>query len=240
MIDIKNVSKSYASKVALKDITLTIPEATLFGLIGSNGAGKTTLLKALMGLTQVSSGEIKINGLDRVNDRAKVNSIIGYVPDTPKFENYVRSVDILIFLGEMHGLKTREAKERAEVILEEFVLKDEAYKYPFNFSLGTLKKFSLACSFIHKPKILLLDEPTNGLDPSTMTLFLDKIKAHYLAGGTVLLCTHQLSIAQDYCTDLAVMDEGKLITSGKLSSVLDNYHSLSECYMNLVSKKMAA
>ena len=165
MISFHHLRKDYGAFTAVCDLTLDIGAGEVFGFLGPNGAGKTTTIRIMMGILVPTSGSVTIDGRDCQRDRVEVKRRVGYLPDNPMFYDYLRGREILVFVGEMHGLDRREAETRAERLLHDLRLEDAAEDYAVNYSTGMKKNLGLACALIHDPPVLVLDEPTNGLDP---------------------------------------------------------------------------
>jgi ABC-2 type transport system ATP-binding protein len=173
----------------------------------------------MMGILVPTSGYVAIDGLDCQRDRVEVKRRVGYLPDNPMFYDYLRGREILIFVGEMHGLERREAETRAERLLHDLRLEDAAEDYAVNYSTGMKKNLGLACALIHDPPVLVLDEPTNGLDPRAARDVQERLRLAAAQGRTIFLSTHLLDMAQRLCTRVGIIDRGELVAAGPLAEL---------------------
>jgi ABC-2 type transport system ATP-binding protein len=219
MISFQYLRKDYGAFTAVRDLTLDIGAGEVFGFLGPNGAGKTTTIRIMMGILVPTSGYVTIDGLDCQRDRVEVKRRVGYLPDNPMFYDYLRGREILIFVGEMHGLERREAETRAERLLHDLRLEDAAEDYAVNYSTGMKKNLGLACALIHDPPVLVLDEPTNGLDPRAARDVQERLRLAAAQGRTIFLSTHLLDMAQRLCTRVGIIDRGELVAAGPLAEL---------------------
>ncbi|MDD5333179.1 MAG: ABC transporter ATP-binding protein [Rhodoferax sp.] len=214
MIDFHALSKTYGQFDAVKNLSLTVQKGEVFGFLGPNGAGKTTTIRMMMGILVPSSGTVTIDGIDCHVDRAQVQLRVGYLPDNPIFYDYLRGREILQFVAEMHGWSRRDAIARADRMLEEFGLTEEAQEYAVNYSMGMKKKLGLACAMIHEPQVLILDEPINGLDPRASRDVQDRLRDIAAQGRTIFVSTHLLDMAERLCSRIGIIHRGQLAASG--------------------------
>lgn len=218
-ISIEGLSKSYGDFRALHAINLEIAPGEVFGLLGPNGAGKTTLIRTLMGLLIASSGRACMLGLDCFTDRVALKRRLGYLPDTPFFYDYLTGWELIRFMAEMHRLEPDDAARRAERLLVELQLADAANDYVTTYSLGMKKKMALALALLHEPQVLILDEPTTGLDPLSSRHIRHFLRSFGNAGGTVLLSTHWLEMAESVCDRVGVIHRGQLVANGSAAAL---------------------
>ena len=214
MIDFQQLSKRYGAFEAVSGLNLQVSRGELFGCLGPNGAGKTTTIRMMMGILVPSSGQVQIAGLDCHRQRAEVQRHVGYLPDTPVFYDYLRGHEILQFVAEMHGFSRREAAARADRMLDEFALREDAQEYAVNYSLGMKKKLGLACALIHDPQVLILDEPINGLDPRASRDVQQRLRDLAARGCTVFVSTHLLDMAERLCSRIGIIHKGQLAAVG--------------------------
>ena len=219
IVEIRGLSKQYGAFSALSELDLDVPRGELFALLGPNGAGKTTTMRMLMGILKASAGSARINGLDCFRDRVAVKRLVGFLPDEPVFHDYLRGIEIIRFVGGMHGLSASEINQRAWPLIERIELSDATEEYAVNYSRGMKKKLGLVCSLLHEPELLILDEPTSGLDPIATrglnALLLEKVHA----GMTVLLSSHLLDQVQRLCRRMAIISRGRLAAVGTLEEL---------------------
>ena len=220
-IECASLSKVYGSFRAVNAISLEVQPGEIFGFLGPNGAGKTTTIRMLMGMLIPSQGQARILGLDCQKDRVEVKRRVGYLPDNPVFQDYLRGVEILQFVGEMHGLSGQLLVERVTQLLEQFSLTDAAYEFAVNYSMGMKRKLGLACAQIHNPDVYILDEPTNGLDPIAQREVQNWILESARAGKTIFLSTHLLDMAEKLCHRVAIIHRGEILTVGSPQQLKD-------------------
>jgi ABC-2 type transport system ATP-binding protein len=219
MIELKGLAKRYGTFEAVRNLSLSVARGEVFGFLGPNGAGKTTTIRMMMGILVPTSGSISIAGFDAQAQRTEVNRRVGYLPDSPIYYDFLRSREILEFVGEMHGLARAEARRRAAALLKDLALEDASEEYAVNFSMGMKKKLGLACALIHEPPVLILDEPTNGLDPRAARDVQDRLRLAAEAGRTIFLSTHLLAMAEKLCTRIGIINRGDLVAAGTLAQL---------------------
>ncbi len=219
LLEVCALSKSYGAFTAVDALSLRVERGEMLGLLGVNGAGKTTTMRMLMGILRASGGSARIAGLDCFQDRVEVKRHVGYLPDEPAFQDYLRGREIVCFVGEMHGLSGSEIEARAGRLLEPLGLAEAMDEFAVNYSRGMKKKLGLVCALIHQPALLILDEPTSGLDPIAMRRLNEILHGYIAGGGTVLLSSHQLDHVQASCERVAIMSAGKLAALGTLAEL---------------------
>lgn len=219
LLEIRALTKRYGEFTAVDGLTLDVAPGELFGLLGVNGAGKTTTMRMLMGILRASSGSARIAGLDCFDDRVEVKRHVGYLPDEPAFQDYLRGSEIVRFVGEMHGLSRAQIAARATPLVERLDLSDALEEFAVNYSRGMKKKLALVCALLHEPGLLILDEPTSGLDPLAMRRLNELLRARVAHGMSVLLSSHQLDHVQGLCERIAIVAAGKLAAVGTLDEL---------------------
>lgn len=235
MVKIINVSKFYDSFAALYDVSLSIETGTLFGLVGPNGAGKSTFLNILAGLTLPSSGTITIFGLDAQKDRASLKSIIGYMPDSPFLYEKLNAIEFLNFVGSLYSIEDDVLQKRIDKLLDLLMLKEKSHYLIETYSFGMKRKLSFIASILHKPKLLLLDEPFDGVDPESVFVMKSILKSLLRNNSIVILSTHILDIAQEICSRIGIINNGRLILEGSTEEILKEFSSpkLEEIFLEL-------
>lgn len=238
-IECNNLSKSYGGFQAVKHVSLQVQTGEIFGFVGPNGAGKTTTIRLLMGMLIPSNGNAKIHGLDCHIDRAEIKRWVGYLPDNPTYPDYLRGEEILRFVGDMHGLSRDELHKRIKLLLEQFSLSNAAFEFANNYSMGMKRKLGLACAQLHDPLIYILDEPTNGLDPIGAREVQSWIISSAKSGKTIFLSTHLLSMVENLCHRVCIINDGQLLASGSLKELKDKHGkdgSLEDIFLSVVEK----
>ncbi|HEX5656881.1 MAG TPA: ABC transporter ATP-binding protein [Polyangiales bacterium] len=219
LLEVSALTKRFGAFTAVDALDLHVDRGEMFGLLGVNGAGKTTTMRMLMGILRASAGSARIAGLDCFHDRVEVKRHVGYLPDEPAFQDYLRGREIVRFVGEMHGLSGSEIATRASRLLEPLALGDALDEFAVNYSRGMKKKLALVCAMLHSPALLILDEPTSGLDPLAMRSLNAILHDYVEAGATVVLSSHQLDHVQTICERIAIMSAGTLAAVGTLSEL---------------------
>jgi ABC-2 type transport system ATP-binding protein len=219
MVETRGLTKRYGEFSALVDLDLDVVRGELFALLGPNGAGKTTTMRMLMGILKPTGGTARIDGLDCFADRVEVKRRVGFLPDEPIFHDYLRGIEIVRFVGGMHGLAAAEIDRRTGPLLERLELADATDDYAVNYSRGMKKKLALVCALIHEPKLLILDEPTSGLDPIATRSLNEMLLEKSRSGTTVLLSSHLLDQVQRLCHRMAIVRAGRLAAIGTLEEL---------------------
>ncbi len=209
-IEAKDVSKRFGSHVVLRDVTLEIASGELFGLIGPNGAGKTTFLRILTGYWLPTSGDVHVDGISVVKQRATAQEAMGYACEQPKLYMDHLVDTFLRFMGALRGLGGAELRNAVDTAIERFGLREMARRRIGVLSKGFRQRVSLAQAMLHEPPLLVIDEPTVGLDPRQQ-IDLRAIIQELRGSHTVLVCTHQLSEAEAICDRVALLDRGRLV-----------------------------
>jgi ABC-2 type transport system ATP-binding protein len=239
MIDLRNVSKSYANKDAVRDLTLSIPRGELFAFLGPNGAGKTTTIKMMCGLLFPTSGSLSIAGFDLRTHGQDARRRISYVPDQPYLYDKLSGREILQFTADMYGLPKDKAAEKIAAVIDLFSMQSFADILTQNYSHGMRQRTVFAAAFLHEPDVLIVDEPTVGLDPHHIRLLKDQLKKQAARGVTVFLSTHSLDIAEELADRIGVIHQGRLIALGTLDSLRrDAAHdgSLEDVFLKLTQE----
>ena len=219
MVEVRGLTKRYGEFSALVDLDLDVVRGELFGLLGPNGAGKTTTMRMLMGILKPTAGTARIDGLDCFTERVEVKRRVGFLPDEPIFHDYLRGIEIVRFVGGMHGLAAGEIDRRAAPLFERLELTDATDEYAVNYSRGMKKKLAMVCALIHEPKLLILDEPTSGLDPIATRSLNEMLLEKSRSGTTVLLSSHLLDQVQKLCHRMAIVRAGRLAACGTLEEL---------------------
>jgi ABC-2 type transport system ATP-binding protein len=219
IVEIRGLTKRYGDFTALHALDLEVPRGDLFAILGPNGAGKTTTMRLLMGILKPSEGTGRIAGLDCFGDRVEVKRHVGFLPDEPTFHDYLRGVEIVRFVGHMHGLSPTDIEARAWPLVDRLELGDVMREYAVNYSRGMKKKLALVCALLHQPEVLILDEPTSGLDPIATRSLNGMLIEMSRAGTTVLLSSHLLDQVQRICHRMAILHGGRLAAVGTLDEL---------------------
>src|SRR5438067_11111483 len=216
----KDLSKHYGKIVALDRATFTMaPGCT--GLLGPNGAGKSTLIKLLLGLLKPEQGEAMIAGCDVRSQPLELRKLVGYLPEHDCLPTDWLAQDFVRYMGELHGLPTRTAIQRASDTLYHVGLGEERYRAIGGFSTGMKQRVKLAQALVHDPQVILLDEPTNGLDPAgrdEMLALIDRI-AHEM-GINVVVSSHLLADIERVADHVIILSNGRVVAQGALQALM--------------------
>lgn len=231
-IDIRNVSKTFGTFKALDGISLSIHRNEIFGLLGPNGSGKTTLLRILSTLVPAdqpmrSNGmdghrSCEILGFDLFRQQDEIRKIMGYVPQHDALYGDLSAMDNLIFFSEPYPIDRVERKTRIDELLKRVALGHRRYDLAKNFSGGMLKRLSIICSLVHKPKLLFLDEITVGLDTPLRREIWDLI-SELKKESTIVVTTHYIPDAQNYCDRVAMILDGHILDCGRPAEIIAKY-----------------
>jgi ABC-2 type transport system ATP-binding protein len=214
------LSKLYGAQKAVDRLTLSVSEGEIFGFLGPNGAGKTTTMLMLLGLTEPTSGKVRVCGLDPARDPLKVKEMIGYLPENVGFYEDMDARQNLAYIARLNGIPDRVSAGRIDRLLEEVDLAKEADKRVGSYSKGMRQRLGIAEVLVKEPKVAFLDEPTIGLDPDGTNRMLDLI--HGLSRErkmTIFLSSHLLDQVQRICDRIGIMIQGRLVAAGPLAEL---------------------
>ena len=243
IIQISSLSKKYkdAEMFSLNDFTLTINEGQIFGLLGPNGAGKTTLISILCGLIKPTTGTFTINNLTYGSNADEIKKIIGVVPQEYALYPTLTARENLEYFGSMYGLKGNDLKEKVMQNLDFLGLLKFADKRVETFSGGMKRRVNLIAGILHNPKILFLDEPTVGVDVQSKNVIIEYLKQLNNNGTTIIYTSHHLGEAEDFCTDIAIVDHGQLFAQGTPKSLIasvENSKNLEDVFIALTGNAL--
>jgi len=245
LVEIDHVTKQFGrssllgGKLALDDVSFSVPAGQLCGLLGPNGAGKTTLFRLLMGILKATKGTLLVDSLDAFEQRVEVKRLVGFLPDEPVFYSYLSGRETLELSAAMHGLDVKETMDRIYPLMSRLRLAGDIDLYADDFSRGMKKKLGLLLCLLHKPKLLILDEPTNGLDVESTHLFYDLMVEESQRGTTVLFSTHLMDQVAKLCSHAVIINDGKVVAKGSLTdlrSTFDDSDSLEQVFLKLTSR----
>lgn len=219
MILLDNLTKRYGDFTAVAGIDLEIGEAQIFGLLGPNGAGKTTTLRMIAGILRPDSGRVLVAGYDNVAKPIEARKLLGFVPDRPFVYDKLTGAELLRFSAGLYGLTGPEVESRVDELLELWDLAPWKDQLVESYSHGMRQKLIISSALIHRPRVLVVDEPMVGLDPRSAWLLKDVLRTFAEGGGTALVSTHTLELAESLCDRLAVIDKGKVVASGSIDDL---------------------
>jgi len=235
VIKVSNVTKKYGKSVVLNDVSLTIKNEEIVGLIGPSGAGKSTLVKAIMGMEKVNSGEVKV--LDEKIPNLKVLNKIGYMAQSDALYEDLTGRDNLLFFAKLYKMDKEYIEKRIEYVSKIFKLENDLSKKVNNYSGGMKRRLSLAISLIQDPEVFILDEPTVGIDPTLRLSIWNEINSLKSQGKSIVVTTHVMDEALK-CDKLALINNGKIIAYGKPEDLLKQYevNFIEEIFIKLGSE----
>ncbi len=239
LVEITHVTKSFGDKVAVKDVSFSVPSGQICGLLGPNGAGKTTLFRLLMGILKATEGTLLVDGLDVFEKRVEAKRLIGFLPDEPIFYSYLSGREILELSAAMHGLDVPATMARLDGTILKMRLGDDINNYAEDYSRGMKKKLGLLLALLHQPKLLILDEPTNGLDVESTHLFYELISDEAKQGTTVLFSTHLMDHVTKLCSHAVIINGGSVVKQGPLDELRAAHgpdSSLEEIFLKLTAR----
>lgn len=220
IIELVNLTKKYGSFTAVDQLDLTIRKGEVFGLLGPNGAGKSTTILMLLGLTEPTSGSVRVCGIDPVTNPIEVKKKVGYLPEDVGFYYNLSGWENLMFTARLNSMSGKEASMKVELLLEKVGLTEAAGKKTGKYSRGMLQRLGLAEVLIKNPEVIILDEPTLGIDPAGVVEFLQLIaRLSRQEGITVLLSSHDLHQVQKICDRVGIFVGGKLLAQGDLKTL---------------------
>ena len=235
MIELEKLTKLYGSFRAVDAISLTVPKGTLSGFLGPNGAGKTTTLRMIAGILRPTSGKVRIGGHDIGINPIAAKSSLGFIPDRPFVYDKLTGSEFLRFVAGLYGQEGRVIERRIDELLEIFELSSWKNELVESYSHGMRQKLIISSALIHRPELIVVDEPMVGLDPRGARLLKDLFKEFTSRGGTILMSTHTLEIAEAMCDHIAIIQGGKIVAHGSMEELRKQHHvgALEDLFMRL-------
>ena len=221
MLKIEGLKKKYGQAVALDGLCMTVDDGTLYGFVGPNGAGKTTTIKIITGLLLPDGGTVTVDDTDVVREPRKIRERIGYVPDFFGVYDNLKVSEYMELFASCYGLYGLKARRRCMMLLEQVRLDEKAEFFVEGLSRGMKQRLSLARALIHNPSLLIMDEPTAGLDPRTRFEFRQILKELREQKKTIFISSHILPELSEICTDIGIVDQGKVVLEGSMSDILN-------------------
>ncbi len=231
------LSKSFG-RPAVDGLDLEVRRGELYALLGPNGAGKTTTLRMVTGLVAPDAGRIEVLGIDLALAPIDAKRRMAYLPDDPMLYGKLKPTEYLEFVAGLWGVEARAAEPRARELLDWLDLSPHAHELTEGFSRGMKQKLALAGALIHEPELLILDEPLTGLDAAAARQVKDLLLSHVAKGGTVILTTHILEVAERLAQRIGIIREGRLIAEGTLAELRERTSggSLEDVFLQLTAQ----
>lgn len=241
ILEIDALHKRYGKFTAVNHIDLKVPYGQVFGILGPNGAGKTTTLRMITGLIQPTSGQIVIDGKDLFKQSSQAKAITGFIPDRPYVYDKLTTFEYMRFIAGLYRLKGPEAAQRIELLLSQFGLLEWGDSLIEGFSHGMKQRLVFAGALLPKPKLLIVDEPMVGLDPKGHKLIKELfVELTQGQGMTILLSTHTLEVAEEICSQLAIINHGRIVARGTLDELRiesgESQGSLQEVFLKITEE----
>lgn len=242
-IEISGLYKKYkdADEFSVNNLSIAVEEGEIFGLLGPNGAGKTTLISMLCGLLKPTSGSFTICGQTYKSNSNEIKNIIGIVPQEIALYPTLTARENLMYFGSMCGLPANELKTKVDNALEKLSLTKFANKKIATFSGGMKRRINLLAGILHYPQVLFLDEPTVGVDVQSKNVIIEYLKVLNQEGMTIVYTSHHLLEAQDLCTKIAIIDQGKIYahnTPQALITQTQGAHNLEDVFIAITGKEL--
>jgi ABC-2 type transport system ATP-binding protein len=219
MIRIINLRKEYGRLAAIDNLNIEVAPGEIFGFLGPNGAGKTTTIRVMMGILRATSGRVILGGHDVEQEPQQAKSIAGFIPDRPFIYEKLSAKEFLTFIAKLHRMETARLRRRIDELLEHFELTNWQDELVEGFSHGMKQRLVLCAALVHEPRILIVDEPMVGLDPKGARTIKDLFRSLAKAGTTVFLSTHSISVAEEVCHRIGIIQKGHLIASGSMADI---------------------
>ncbi|WP_245632767.1 ABC transporter ATP-binding protein [Alicyclobacillus kakegawensis] len=222
-LKVDHLGKSFGPATALADVSFAVPRGCCFGLLGPNGAGKSTTMKIVAGLLEPDVGSVNVLGLDATQNGRSVRRHVGYVPQDIALYPMLSVHDNLMFFGEVYGLRGARLYERIDAVLAKTGLSERRKDLVENLSGGMKRRINIAAALLHEPQLLILDEPTVGVDPHSRNHIFELVRELVQQGATVIYSTHYMEEAETLCDEVAILDHGRVVTSGPLVQLWNQY-----------------
>lgn len=216
---LKNISKTFADKKAVDNISITLDKPGVFGLLGTNGAGKTTTIRMILGIIKKDSGEITWKGKEV--DRKNVN--FGYLPEERGVYPKIKIFDQLMYFAELKGMNRKDAEESINKWVKELKVEEYIQMTAEKLSKGNQQKIQFMTAIIHNPELVVLDEPFSGLDPVNTEILKNIIINLVKEGKYIIMSAHQMATIEEFCKDIIILDKGKTVLKGNLKEIKEKY-----------------
>ena len=237
MIRLASLTKTYGKFVAVDNIDLHVPRGTMFGFVGPNGAGKTTTLRIIAGIMRPTAGRIWLGGDDVVADPMAAKARLGFIPDRPFLYEKLTGAEFLRFVAGLYRQDGEVVEKRIDELLDVFELSQWKHELIESYSHGMRQKLIISSALIHRPECIVVDEPMVGLDPKSARLLKDIFRQFVDRGGTILMSTHTLDVAETMCDRIAIIQTGKIVAEGTMAELREQTAagdaSLEELFLKL-------
>ena len=237
MLEIKNLTKVYGSgkdsKVAVDNISLTIPKGSFYGLLGPNGAGKSTTIHCITGIAQPTSGQILVDGVDVVKEYKRARTLVGLSPQEFNVDIFATPEQLMDYMGGYYGIPKVERWERINELIARFDLEQHRNVKFQKLSGGLKRRAMLGRALVHTPDLLILDEPTAGVDVEQRHDLWNYLQEMNQRGKTIILTSHYLEEIQYLCNDIAIINHGRIVSKGTKADFMKGGKSVEEAYLEI-------
>ena len=237
MIRLDGLTKHYGSFVAVDHISLEVGKGLLYGCLGPNGAGKTTTLRMIAGILRPTDGRVLLDGDDVHRNPIVAKQKLGFIPDRPFVYDKLTGAEFLRFVAGLYGQDGDTVERRITELLDVFELSSWKDELVESYSHGMRQKLIISSALIHRPAVIVVDEPMVGLDPKAARLLKDIFRQFVTLGGTVLMSTHTLEVAEAMCDRVAIIQHGKIVAEGTVDDIRTQHQagdaSLEELFLKL-------
>jgi ABC-2 type transport system ATP-binding protein len=241
MIRIINLRKQYGRLAAVDNLNIEVAPGEIFGFLGPNGAGKTTTIRVMMGILRASSGRVILGGHDVEQEPQQAKAIAGFIPDRPFIYEKLSGKEFLTFIAKLHRMESARLRRRIDELLEYFELANWQDELVEGFSHGMKQRLVLCAALVHEPRILIVDEPMVGLDPKGARTIKDLFRSLAKNGTTVFLSTHSISVAEEVCHRIGIIQKGHLIAAGTMADIYRLTHgqdsNLEDVFLELTQQQ---
>jgi ABC-2 type transport system ATP-binding protein len=234
VIDARDLSKNYGDVKAVDHVNLHVDEGALFGLLGPNGSGKTTMIRMLTGQTKPTAGSATVLGIDVTKDPIGIRARVGIIPEQETPPSFLTAIEYLEFVGAVR--KIPEIGTKADWWFDFLDFADKKNVLCKDLSRGTRQKLMFAQAFIHEPTLALIDEPLINFDPIMQDLVKDYLATYVKKGKTIFVSTHILEVAEEICSDFAILHKGTLLHTGPVAELTSRGEHLPAYFLSLVRK----
>ena len=234
VIQVQQLTRRYGDLTAVNQVSLDVKGGALFGLLGPNGSGKTTMIRMLTGQIRPTSGSARVLGMDVVAEPVAVREKVGIIPEQETPPSFLTAEEYLGFVGKVRNLK--DAAQKADWWFDFLEFPDKRNVLCKDLSRGTRQKLMFAQAFLHRPVLALIDEPLINFDPIMQKKVKEYLREYVRDGGTVFLSTHILEIAEEICTDVAILHQGNLVHAGPVAGILEGKKHLTGFFLEAVGK----